>query len=78
MWYGGRDHWYKMVESKDLRVLEGIRHRWQRTWDLTFAQYYPNNQEWNKKVEDGVAPFDDGLPYASPQFDTYSLAYPTK
>ncbi len=78
LWYGGRDHWYKMVESKDLRVLEGIRHRWQRTWDLTFAQYYPNNQEWNKKVEDGVAPFDDGLPYASPQFDTYYLAYPTK
>ena len=78
MWYGGRDHWYKMAESKDLRVLEGIRHRWQRTWDLTFAQYYPNNQEWNKKVEDKEAPFDDGLSYACPQFDTYYLAYPTK
>lgn len=78
LWYGGRDHWYKMIESKDLRALEGIRHRWQRTWDLTFAQYYPNNQEWNKKVEDKEAPFDDGLTYACPQFDTYYLAYPTK
>lgn len=78
MWYGGRDHWYKMVESKDLRVLEGIRHRWQRTWDLTFAQYYPNNQEWNQKVENHEPPFDDGMLYACPQFDTYYLAYPTK
>lgn len=78
MWYGGRDHWYKMAESKDLRILKGIRHRWQRTWDLTFAQYYPNNQEWNKKVENKEAPFDDGMIYACPQFDTYYLAYPTK
>ena len=78
MWYGGRDHWYKMVESKDLRVAEGIRHRWQRTWDLTFAQYYPNTQEWNRKVENKEPPFDDGLSYACPQFDTYYLAYPTK
>lgn len=78
MWYGGRDHWYKMAESRDLRVKEGIRHRWQRTWDLTFGQYYPNNQEWNKKVENKEAPFDDELTYACPQFDTYYLAYPTK
>lgn len=81
MWYGGRDHWYKMIEPQDLRVLEGIRHFWQRGWNgwETLGCYYPNTQEWNQKVENHEPPFTDtDLYYASPQFDIYYLAYPTK
>lgn len=78
MWYGGRDHWYKLAESKDLRVLEGIRHRWKRVWDDSIAQYYPNNIEYNSKVANHEPPYDDGEVYVCPQFDVYYLAYPTK
>ena len=78
MWYGGRDHWYKLAESQDLRVKEGIRHRWKRVWDDTIAQYYPNNQEYNALVENKIPPYDDGEYYVCPQFDVYYLAYPTK
>lgn len=78
MWYGGRDHWYKLMEPKDYRALKGVRHRWKRVWDDTIAQYYPNNIEYNTLVENKVAPYDDGEYYVCPQFDLYYLAYPTK
>ncbi len=78
MWYGGRDHWYKLAESQDYRVKLGIRHRWKRVWDDTIAQYYPNNIEYNTLVENHVPPYDDGEYYVCPQFDVYYLAYPTK
>lgn len=78
MWYGGRDHWYKLMESQDYRALKGVRHRWKRVWDATIAQYYPNNIEYNNKVANKEAPYDDGEAYVCPQFDVYYLAYPTK
>ena len=78
MWYGGRDHWYKLMEPQDYRALYGVRHRWKRTWDDTIAQYYPNNIDYNGKVERKEPPYDDGELYVCPQFDVYYLAYPTK
>jgi len=78
MWYGGRDHWYKLMEPQDYRALKGVRHRWERVWDATIAQYYPNNIEYNNKVANKEAPYDDGKFYVCPQFDVYYLAYPTK
>lgn len=89
LWYGGRDHWYRLFEAGDLRITEGIMHRWQRNWDLNQGQYYPDTEEMRRKVfgyTDPVTgeeigpepPYDDGLVYRSPQFDVYFLAFTTK
>lgn len=82
LWHGQRDHWYKMIESKDLRVKEGIRHMWKRGWTYEVTNklgcFYPNTEEYRQKVENKEAPYDDDWTYLSKQFDTYYLAYTTK
>lgn len=82
LWHGQRDHWYKMIESKDLRIKEGIRHSWKRGWkyetENKLGAFYPNTEEYRQKVENKEAPFDDDWAYFSKQFDLYYLAYTTK
>lgn len=82
LWHGQRDHWYKMIESKDLRVKEGIRHVWKRGWNFEvenkLGAFYPDTEEYRQKVENKEAPFDDDWTYNSNQFDLYYLAYTTK
>ena len=82
LWHGQRDHWYKMVESKDLRVKEGIRHIWKRGWtyevENKIGAYYPDTAEYREKVENKEAPYNDDWTYVSKQFDTYYIAYTTK
>lgn len=52
LFHGCRDHWYKLFESQDLRIVEGVMHRWrlidQVSWDGAF--FYPNNKEWSIKA----------------------------
>lgn len=52
LFHGCNDHWYKLFEAKDLRVTEGVMHRWrsndQLSWDGAF--FYPNNKEWSIKA----------------------------
>lgn len=82
LWHGQRDHWYKMVESKDLRVKEGILHQWKRGWTYEVTNklgaFYPNTEEYRRKVENHEAPYNDEWTYLSKQFDLYYLAYTTK
>lgn len=82
LWHGQRDHWYKMIESKDMRVKEGILHRWKRGWTYEknnkLGAFYPNTEEYRRKVENKEAPYDDDWTYLSKQFDLYYLAYTTK
>ncbi len=82
MWHGQRDHWYKMVESKDLRVKEGIKHMWKRAWTYEVTNklgaFYPDTEEYRQKVADKEAPYSDDWTYITKQFDTYYLAYTTK
>lgn len=87
--HGMRDHWYKLFEPQDDRIVKGVIHRWQRYHAVEYrvASYYPNNEEWRKKAkgytdENGnfispVAPFNDGLYYESKNDNTF-LAYLTK
>ncbi|MDR3061837.1 MAG: RagB/SusD family nutrient uptake outer membrane protein [Dysgonamonadaceae bacterium] len=89
LWYGCRDHWYKLFESKDYRVEKGVLHRWVRNFDRTWnlGSFYPNNEEWRKKAvgytDDGgnqvppTAPFNDGLVYRC-NTDAAFLAFLTK
>ena len=82
LWHGQRDHWYKMIENKDLRVKEGIRHDWKRGWSYEIENklgaFYPNTEEYRQKVENKEDPFNDGWTYLSKQFDIYYLAYTKK
>ncbi|MDR2954523.1 MAG: RagB/SusD family nutrient uptake outer membrane protein [Prevotella sp.] len=52
LFHGCRDHWYKLFESRDLRIEQGVMHRWrlidQLPWDGGF--FYPNNDEWSIKA----------------------------
>lgn len=90
LWWGMRDHWYKLFESKDYRIAQGVLHRWIREGDDSSwggGSFYPNNQEWNRKVfgytdENGnwVPPldeFNDGVQYRSEKTSSF-LAYLTK
>jgi hypothetical protein len=87
--HGLRDHWYKLFEEQDLRIVEGVMHRFVRQSDLSWngGGYYPNTDEWklkargldanNNKVADPVPPFNDGRDYRSGTGEQY-LAYTTK
>lgn len=91
LWWGCRDHWYKLFESKDYRITKGVIHRWVREPDDTSwgdgGSYYPNTEEWEKKAkgytdDDGnwvapVAPFNDGKSYRSGVGSAW-IAYLTK
>jgi hypothetical protein len=52
MWYGLRDHWYKLFEPQDLRITAGVMHRWSRNFDFSnhIGTFYPNNDEYRKKA----------------------------
>ncbi|HVW98257.1 MAG TPA: RagB/SusD family nutrient uptake outer membrane protein [Mucilaginibacter sp.] len=52
MWYGLRDHWYKLFEPQDLRITDGVFHRWSRNFDYAnhIGTFYPNNDEYRKKA----------------------------
>lgn len=53
MWYGLRDHWYKLFEPQDLRIVDGVFHRWSRNFDYkkNIGTFYPNNDEFKKKAQ---------------------------
>lgn len=87
--HGLRDHWYKLFEDNDLRIVDGVMHRFVRQSDLSWngGGYYPNTNEWklkargldasDNKVADPVPPFNDGRDYRSSIGEQY-LAYVTK
>lgn len=91
LWWGMRDHWYKLFESKDYRIVKGVMHRWVRqggdTNGWVGGSYYPDNTEWSQKAQGyvdangqnvaPVAPFNDGRQYQSQKNANY-LAYLTK
>ncbi|HMM02782.1 MULTISPECIES: RagB/SusD family nutrient uptake outer membrane protein [unclassified Dysgonomonas] len=89
LWYGMRDHWYKLFESKDYRVEKGVLHRWARNFDVVWniGSFYPNTEEYRKKAlgytdEQGneippQAPYNDGLRYTCNR-DAAFLAFLTK
>jgi hypothetical protein len=50
LWFGMRDHWYKLFdEERDLRVIDGVFHRWVRESDDKYnaGSYYPNTNVWS-------------------------------
>lgn len=89
-WIGNRDHWYKLFESTDLRIVEGVSHRWQIYYQVNqgIAFYYPNNQQYTTMAQGErdnsgnlitppVAPYNDGLTYINNK-SSECLAFTTK
>lgn len=89
LWYGLRDHWYKLFESKDYRVEKGVMHRWIRDFDAKWSlgSFYPDNEEYRRKATGyylpdstfvpPVAPYNDNVTYRCGQ-DAAFIAYLTK
>lgn len=87
--YGCRDHWYKLFESQDLRIVDGVMHQWKRQGEGKRGEgsYYPDNAEYRLKatgknmngevVSDPVAPYNDGYKYSYNVTEFY-LAYNKK
>jgi len=81
LWYGMRDHWYKLFETKDYRIEKGVLHRWARIFDVNneakLGSYYPDTQEYRDKALNNEYPYDDGLNYRCNK-DAAFLAFLTK
>lgn len=81
LWYGLRDHWYKLFENQDERIVNGVLHRWARIFDVQnvakLGSYYPDTEEYRQKVKDKVAPYNDGLNYVNNK-DAAFIAFVTK
>lgn len=87
---GNRDHWYKLFDANDLRIVEGVMHRWQTRDQVSSrtAFYYPNTPEYaikakgeydssGNQITPPVAPYDDGLTYVYNK-GSECLAFTTK
>jgi hypothetical protein len=78
---GCRDHWYKLFEKTDLRIVQGVIHRFVITgyhnggWNG--GGFYPNDKEWSIKARgfyeeggDSIYNDENGQPYAKdPMFN---------
>ncbi|MDD4819387.1 MAG: RagB/SusD family nutrient uptake outer membrane protein [Flavobacteriales bacterium] len=91
MWIGERDHWYKMFEHDDYRIVNGIQHRYRMSFQEkgNNGYYYPNTTEYTemaqgvkdpvtgKIIKEPVAPYNDGVSYLW-ETSSYSLAFTNK
>lgn len=83
-WYGMRDHWYLLFEEKDLRIIDGVIHRYPAT-DLdengkVVYNYYPRwyaNKVANHEVYDSEGNRFDGTEVYK-EGEGWSLAKLTK
>lgn len=54
LWFGMRNHWYSLFdEENDLRVIDGIYHRWVRESEDKYngGSYYPNTNTWSVRAK---------------------------
>lgn len=89
LWVGNTTHWYKLFDSQDYRITNGVQHRFRLSYQLEKDQgmYYPRDAEWTLKatgynengelVAEPVAPFNDGIQYYN-NIGSECLAFTTK
>ncbi|MCD8044665.1 MAG: RagB/SusD family nutrient uptake outer membrane protein [Tannerellaceae bacterium] len=75
LYIGNRFHWYSLFDNEDLRVRQGVKHRFIYSYQVNDNNgfYYPNTPEYRlmatgydsngNKVADPVAPYNDGRNY---------------
>jgi hypothetical protein len=52
LFHGCRDHWYKLFENNDLRIVDGVMHQWRTNDHVSWngGAFYPNNKEYSIKA----------------------------
>jgi hypothetical protein len=52
LFHGCRDHWYKLFENNDRRIVDGVMHRWVSNDHVSWngGAFYPNNKEYSIKA----------------------------
>lgn len=76
MIFGFRSHWYKLFETNDLRVKDGVIHHWIRSFDgnpSVIGNYYPDGEEWKNMANN----LGDGREYTY-EIGEWSMAYINK
>ena len=78
-WIGNTYNWYQLFDAKDDRVVKGVKHRWRTEgqYKSNYGFYYPGNDEYNHKVWNQEAPYDDGVNYYVSK-DYQCVAFTTK
>ncbi|MBR1467535.1 MAG: RagB/SusD family nutrient uptake outer membrane protein [Bacteroidaceae bacterium] len=78
-WIGCTRHWYDLFEETDLRIQQGVKHRWRANGhqDQNLGFYYPNTGIWQTRKDNAQAPYDDGVNYYY-SMDSQCLAFTTK
>lgn len=78
-WVGCTRHWYDLFEENDLRIVEGVKHRWRANdhEESNLGFYYPNTGIWQERKDNNQAPYNDGVNYYY-SMDSQCLAFTTK
>ena len=88
-WVGCTRHWYDLFEDNDLRIVEGVKHRWRAKYqrESNSGFYYPYNNAYTiaatgydlngNKVGEPSGIYADGVSYYY-SMDSQCLAFTTK
>ena len=88
-WVGCTRHWYDLFEDTDLRIVEGVKHRWRVKYqrESNSGFYYPHNNAYciaatgydlnGNKVGEPTGVYADGVSYYY-SMDSQCLAFTTK
>lgn len=78
-WVGNTYNWYQLFDSKDDRIVKGVKHRWRTEGQMkeNYGFYYPDNEEYRNLVNNKKSPYDDGVNYYETK-DYQCLAFTTK
>lgn len=78
-WVGNTYNWYQLFDSKDDRIVKGVKHRWRTENQVkeNLGFYYPENEEYTTKRNNGEPPYDDGVNYYLSK-DYQCIAFTTK
>lgn len=78
-WVGNTYNWYQLFDSKDDRIVLGVKHRWRTEGQMksNYGFYYPDNDEYRQKVWNQQPPYDDGVNYYLSK-DYQCVAFTTK
>lgn len=78
LWIGNRSHWYQLFDKDDLRIVDGVKHRYRYSDQESYngGCYYPSS--YKSKVDNNEEPYNDGVIYTYYFGQSRFLAFTTK
>lgn len=73
LWLGNTYNWYRLFDSDDYRITQGVLHQWQQSFQVDYNGYYYYPETLKASLEAQA----DGNTYQY-SYDSYSLAFTTK